>query len=206
MRHAHIENTQVTAKFSRDRKYRYRLEITLKNTPPGKTACVLMQNPSYANEEVADKSVQFMEKVVFQKNLPEFRGVTRLIVVNQFARIQTHNFRGLPEEIGRPNNRAIQIAFHEAEMIILAWGCANPFEARKAFALGLLGKLHGKKVFITKKHPSRGCYEGFIRPFHSQPPVTSGRLLEGRARPGEKSATAFLSMNSRARSSRHAGV
>lgn len=165
MRHAHIENTEVAAKFSKDKKYRYRLEITLKKTLPGKTACVLMQNPSYANEEVADKSVQFMEKVVFQKNLPEFRGVTRLIVVNQFARIQTHNFRGLREEIGRLNNRAIEAAFRESKMIILAWGRANPFHARKAFALGLLEKLRGKKIFITKKHPSRGCYEGFIRPF-----------------------------------------
>jgi len=29
--------------------------------------CVVMQNPSYADEDVADKSVQFMEKIVFKK-------------------------------------------------------------------------------------------------------------------------------------------
>lgn len=57
-----------------------------------------MQNPSYAGEEVADKSVQFMEKVVFQKGLPEFRDVRRLIVVNQFAYIETNNFEGRSDQ------------------------------------------------------------------------------------------------------------
>ncbi len=168
MRHAHIPNTRITAKFSKDRRYRYRLDVILKDVPAGKTACVIMQNPSYANEEVADKSVQFMEKIVLGKNLPEFRGVTRLIVVNQFARIQTHHFKGLPEEIGVPNNAAIKKAFQEAQIIIVAWGCANPFEERKSFVLQVLSKMKGKKIYGTKKHPSRGCYEGFIRPFQKE--------------------------------------
>ena len=168
MRHAHIEGVKVKARFSEENglRYRHRLEITLKDShPSGKTACVVMQNPSYANEEVADKSVQFMEKVVFQKNHPEFKGVRRLIVVNQFARIQTNAFEGLPHEVGARNNSAIRAAFKESEIIILAWGCANPFEDRKAFVLGLLGKMKGKQLFKTKKHPSRGCYAGFIQPF-----------------------------------------
>jgi hypothetical protein len=62
------------------------LEIVLNGAAPtGKTVCVVMQNPSYAGEDVADKSVQFMEKVVFQKGLAEFTDVRRLIVVNQFV-------------------------------------------------------------------------------------------------------------------------
>lgn len=36
---------------------------------------MVMQNPSYAGEDVADKSVQFMEKVVFKKELEAFKGV-----------------------------------------------------------------------------------------------------------------------------------
>ena len=66
MIYEHIEGVEVTAQFSweNDMRYRYRLEIVLKDTlPNGKTACVVMQNPSYAGEDVADKSVQFMEKV-----------------------------------------------------------------------------------------------------------------------------------------------
>jgi hypothetical protein len=90
----HIDGVSVTAHFAweGELRYRYRLEVALKDTAPtGKTTCVVMQNPSYANADVADKSVQFMEKVVFKKGLPEFEGVSRLIVVNQFARIQTND-------------------------------------------------------------------------------------------------------------------
>jgi len=167
MRYKHIDGVEVTAHFSDENglRYRYRLEIVLKAGPRrGKTACVVMQNPSYAGEEVADKSVQFMEKVVFQKGLPEFQGVRRLIVVNQFARIQTNHFQGLPHEIGAHNDAAIKTALKESDIIIVGWGCANPFEERKAFVLGLLRKMKGKQLFITRKHPSRGRYDGFILP------------------------------------------
>lgn len=166
MRYLHIEGVKVKAKFSKDRKYRYLLTVDLeKASARGKTACVVMMNPSYANEEIADKSVQFMERIVLQKNLPEFKGVTRLIVLNQFAYIQTHKFRGLPHEIGTKNNAAIKKTFEESDIIILAWGCANPFEERKDFVHGLLKKTRGKKIYKTKKHPSRAGYEGFILPF-----------------------------------------
>lgn len=166
MRYLHIQEVKVKAVFSKDRKYRYRLDADLKEAPAkGKTACVIMMNPSYANEEIADKSVQFMERIVLQRGLQEFKGVKRLIVVNQFAYIQTHKFRGLEREIGPDNNKAIQKAFKESEIIILGWGCANPFEERKEFVLNLLRKLRGKKIYKTKKHPSRAGYDGFILPF-----------------------------------------
>ena len=166
MRYLHIEGVKVKAKFSEDRKYRYRLDIDLKQAPvSGKTACVIMMNPSYANEEIADKSVQFMERIVLQKNLPQFKGVKKLIVVNQFAFIQTHRFTGQAHEVGEKNNAAIKKAFRDSEIIILGWGCANPFEERKNFVLGLLKKLSGKKIYKTKKHPSRAGYDGFILPY-----------------------------------------
>lgn len=124
-----------------------------------------MQNPSYACEEFADKSVQFMEKVVFEKGLPEFRGVRRLIVVNQFAKIQTNDFQGLPDEIGSLNDAAIKSALEESDIVILGWGSSNRFEERKAFVLGLLGETKDKTIFKTRMHPSRGRYKGFIQPY-----------------------------------------
>lgn len=168
MRYKHIDGVEVAAQFSEEDglRYRYRLEVVLKDTPPtGKTVCVVMQNPSYAGEDVADKSVQFMEKVVFQKGLPEFRGVNRLIVVNQFARIQTNRFQGLPHEIGANNDSAIEAALNDSEIIIVGWGSGNAFEERKMFVLDLLKKMNGKQLFKTKMHPSRGCYDGFIQSF-----------------------------------------
>ena len=168
MIYEHIDGVLATAQFAweGDLRYRYRLEIVLKDADPtGKTACVVMQNPSYANEHVADKSVQFMEKVVFKKGLPEFEGVRRLIVVNQFARIQTNDFQGLPHEIGALNDAAIQDALHESDIVILGWGSANRFEERKSFVLGLLGEMKQKTLFKTRMHPSRGLYDGFIQPY-----------------------------------------
>lgn len=167
MRYEHIEGVSVTAQFAGDGelRYRYRLEVILNDADvTGTTACVVMQNPSYAGEDVADKSVQFMEKVVFQKGLQEFRNVRRLIVVNQFARIQTNDFQGFPHEIGPLNDAAIRDALDEADIVILGWGSSNRFEARKAFVLGLLDEMKHKTVFKTRMHPSRGRYEGFIQP------------------------------------------
>lgn len=169
MRYKHIDGVAVRAQFSEEKKplYRYRLEITLQDVPAqGTTACVVMQNPSVASTDKADKSVQFMEKVVFQKKLPEFDGVQRLIVVNQFAYIQTNEFQGLPQHIGENNNAAIEAALRESDIVIIAWGAGNSFEDRKAFVLGLLKQMVGKQLLKTKMHPSRGRYDGFIQPFY----------------------------------------
>jgi hypothetical protein len=166
MAYLHIPGVTVTAKFSADRQFRYRLDISLVEPRAAtETACVVMMNPSYANETVADKSVQFMEKNVFERGLPEFSRVRRLIVVNQFARIQTNNFQGEPHEIGPRNNAAIRAVLAESEHIILGWGKANPFVERQEFVLGLLHKLPGKKLYRTRMHPSRGRYDGFIQLF-----------------------------------------
>ena len=142
----HIDGVRVSAQFSKDKKYRHRLEIIFQQSSiKGKTVCVVMQNPSYADEKFADKSVQFMEKVVFKKGLPEFRGVRRLIVVNQFAYIETNNFEGRPDQIGAKNNFAIESALKEADIIILGWGSSNKFKDRQVFVINLLKQLKGKQ-------------------------------------------------------------
>ena len=171
MRYEHIGGVDVSVQFSLEgeSRYRNRLEITLKDAAPtGKKVCAVMQNPSYAGEDVADKSVQFLEKVVFKKGLPEFDCVRRLIVVNQFAYIQTKDFEGLPHQIGELNDAAITAALHESDIVVLAWGSGNRFEARKAFVHGLLGSMKHKTLLQTKMHPSRGRYDGFIQPFVAQ--------------------------------------
>ena len=168
MKYEHIDNVTVSAKFAYEGefRYRYRLDVVLNNADiSGKTVCVVMQNPSYAGEDVADKSVQFMEKVVFQKGLEVFAGVRRLIVVNQFAFIQTNAFQGLPHEVGSLNNETIRNALVDADIVILGWGSSNRFEERKAFVLNLLGEMKKKVILQTRMHPSRGCYENFIQEY-----------------------------------------
>lgn len=165
MIHKHIDGVKASAQFSKDRKYRYKLEILLQSkSERWKTVCVVMQNPSYAGEDVADKSVQFLEKVIFQRVLPEFRDVRRLIIVNQFAYIETNNFKGRPDQIGLRNDIAIESALKESDIVILAWGSGNRFKDRQAFVINLLKSLNSKQLFKTKMHPSRGRYDGFIQP------------------------------------------
>jgi hypothetical protein len=166
MIYKHIDGVKVSAHFSSEgeSRYRNRMEITLNDAAPtGKTVCVVMQNPSCAGEDVADKSVQFLEKVVFKKGLPEFGGVRRLIVVNQFAYIQTNDFEGLAHQVGELNDAAIKTALHESDIVVLAWGSSNRFEARKAFVQDLLDGMKDKTLLQTKMHPSRGRYDGFIQ-------------------------------------------
>jgi hypothetical protein len=84
---------------------------------------------------------------------------------NQFARIQTNGFQGLPFEIGALNDAAIKDTLHESDIVILGWGSSNRFEERKAFVLGLLGEMKQKTLLKTRMHPSRGRYDGFIQPY-----------------------------------------
>ena len=91
MRYLHIKGVSVKADFSAEDEvlYRYRLEIQKDGAPrSARTVCAIMQNPSYAGEEIADKSVQFLEKNILQLDLPEFQNVGRLIIVNQFAQLR----------------------------------------------------------------------------------------------------------------------
>ena len=167
MRYLHINGVDVKADFSTENGilYRYRLEIRKIGSPASsKTVCAIMQNPSYAGEEEADKSVQFLEKNIFELDLPEFKNVGRLIVVNQFARVQTNGFVGDPSEIGERNDLAISKAIDESDIALIAWGSSNRFSDRKKFVLDQLSSQRHKKFYQTKMHPSRGRYDGFILP------------------------------------------
>lgn len=168
MRYRHIADVRVKAWFADEcgLPMRYRLQIDhLGRSSSSIVACAVMQNPSVANEQDADKSVQFLEKVVFERDTPEFANVGRLIVVNQFARIQTNGFLGAEQEIGRYNDEHIATALSEADVILIAWGASNRFESRQRAVLDLLRTFSDKKVYRTRMHPSRGRYHGFVQPF-----------------------------------------
>lgn len=167
MRYLHINGVKVRADFSTENGllYRYRLEVTkIGASDSVRTVCAVMQNPSYADEEVADKSVQFLEKNIFERDLPDFENVGRLIVVNQFARVQTKGFVGGQIEIGERNDIAISAAIAESDTVLVAWGSSNPFLERKEFVLGQLRAYSDKRLLQTRMHPSRGRYADFILP------------------------------------------
>lgn len=124
-----------------------------------------MQNPSYACVEIADRSVQALERVIFEKELAEFNGIERLIVVNQFAFIQTKDFVGTDDQIGEKNDDAIAKAVDESEIVLFAWGKDNRFMQRKKRILEIVRTRKGKTLLQTSRHPSRVIYDGFIQQF-----------------------------------------
>ena len=128
----------------------------------GETVCAIMQNPSVANEEVSDKSVQFLEKLIFEKSYPLFKHVRKLIIVNLFAFIQTNNFVGTNGGIGKNNDAYIKKAIRNSQIILVAWGKSNVHFQRQEDIKKIISSFKGKKVYQTKKHPSRGFYEDFI--------------------------------------------
>ncbi len=166
----HRPGLQIEAEFSNEVPpiFRYRLCAT-KIGAPGtpKSVCAIMQNPSYACVEYADKSVQVLERVIFEKQYPQFTGVERLIIVNLFAFIQTNDFSGKDDYIGERNDAAIARALEESKIILIAWGKGNGFEKRKTAITEMVSKHNGKEVFQTSRHPSRVIYEGFIEKYRA---------------------------------------
>jgi len=164
----HRPNLRITANFSNENPpvFRYRL-VAIKESASDKpkTVCAIMQNPSYANEEIADKSVQVLERVVFEKGFKEFKNIERLTVVNQFAFIQTKNFEGTTEQIGIKNNLAISNAIEEADIVLIAWGKDNGFIERQNYIIKIINSKKGKKLLKTSRHPSRVIYKDFIQEY-----------------------------------------
>lgn len=161
----HIEGVRAEAIFSDCGKYRYKLTIDNLKTNGNKIVCVIMQNPSIANSEVADRSAQFLEKLIFTKGYHQFDDVKQIIIVNQFAYVQTNDFDGSDKYIGKDNDKHIKEAIDASGIVLIAWGASNGFNDRKQSINLIIGGSEQKELLQTKKHPSRGTYIDFIEPY-----------------------------------------
>ena len=164
----HLEGLQVRAEFSDCGNFRYLLEIIRDTNKQERRVCAVMLNPSIANDKQADKSVQFLEKLIFEKPSSYFKNISGLTIVNLFAYIQTRNFEGSPEQVGPLNDQYLQMAISEADMVLIAWGKTCDYPERQAFVMKALEKTPEKPVFITNSHPSRGTYKDFVRPVNTK--------------------------------------
>lgn len=158
----HIDHIYAAVQFSSCARFRYRLTLQHTGRKKGAAVCVIMQNPSVAANDVADKSVLFLEKLIFEMNYPEFKKVNKIIIVNQFARVQTKDFVGSEEQIGPDNDMYLYDAIKESQIVLLAWGKNNPYTKRQEAILRMIGEFPEKALLMTKKHPSRGAYKDFI--------------------------------------------
>ncbi len=165
MNFKHLKGLVTSAKISKCGNYRYLLEIQKKNSEEDKTVCVIMQNPSIANTERSDKSVNFLENLIFIKNYKEFKDYNKITIVNQFAHIQTNDFIGNKNVIGDKNDTYIRNALEAADTILVAWGVSNKYTDRINAINKMISKHQNKPIFKTRKHPSRGAYKDFILPY-----------------------------------------
>ncbi|MEQ8211787.1 MAG: DUF1643 domain-containing protein [Lacipirellulaceae bacterium] len=151
-------SVDVVAETVKGVRYRYLLDVKLRSQPKGsgETACIVMQNPSEANQEKADKSVKFLENYFFEKRFPRFSAVSRLLIVNQFARVKTNNFQGKPSDIGAENDKYIQKAISKSDLAIIAWGSSNTYCDRQVAIKAFLKKRAGLRCYQTTKHPRCG--------------------------------------------------
>lgn len=106
----------MTAIFSADRLYRYRLEREIQ--PEGIVAAIIMVNGSDADEEKNDPT---MNKVVgFGQRL----GWRRVMVGNKFAAIgkDIKVLRGHPDPIGPDNDRHLATMIAVCDVLVVGWG------------------------------------------------------------------------------------
>lgn len=162
----HIPEVTAKAVFSHCENFRYSLTVQNRDLSAGKTVCVIMQNPSLANQDIADKSAQFLEKLIFQKEYKEFKNVAKIIIVNQFAFIQTNDFKCSDEAIGVDNDSHILKSIEASDIVLIAWGISNKYKKRQAHINSLIKQFPNKTLLQTKKHPSRGTYTDFLKPYN----------------------------------------
>ena len=81
----HVDSSRIQAKFSSCNRHRATLLIPFHGRNEGKRLCIVGQNPSAANEHHADKTINFLERYVFEK-LHEYN---QILMLNLYSRIDT---------------------------------------------------------------------------------------------------------------------
>jgi hypothetical protein len=132
-----ININSIRANFSEDMHYRYTLFLDYNNTlirsNAKETVCVILKNPSSADEKKADATIRKVETYVYK----HFQKVKTLIILNIFAiratdvkevnhLLSTHDINYI---IGTENDKSIQQIFSMADHIICAWGNNNGIQA-----------------------------------------------------------------------------
>lgn len=80
-----VETSAIEAHFSENMQHRAKLTIPFKGNRGTKTLCVVGQNPSAADSLYADKTIRYLEELIYRSR-PEYAS---LVVLNLYSRIDT---------------------------------------------------------------------------------------------------------------------
>jgi hypothetical protein len=81
-----IDTAGIDACFIHGRQHRAYLRLPFTSRKAGKTLCVIGQNPSAADAQNADKTVRYLEELVF-RNHHEYSAI---LVLNLYSRVDTN--------------------------------------------------------------------------------------------------------------------
>ena len=139
-----INKSTIRAEFSEDMLYRYRLDMeyqdNLLRADANERVCVILKNPSSADEKKADATIGKVETYVY-KHFPK---VKYLSILNMFA-IRATDVKEVNQLlkandasyiIGPNNDKAIETVFKSADHIVCAWGNNN----------GILPKVYQERI------------------------------------------------------------
>jgi len=80
-----VDIANVESLFFESRTHRAYLKIPFSGKRGSETLCIIGQNPSSADEEYADKTIHYLEKLIYQKYV-QYR---QLIVLNLYSQVDT---------------------------------------------------------------------------------------------------------------------
>lgn len=161
----HIPGVRVKACFDlHNNKKRYRLDLW-KDGAEGQVVCAIMQNPSYANEDQSDRSVNYLAERVLEHKSSSLPPGRKLIVVNLYPDLQTRDYEAdrdwmVTPPIDGKNYDHIRSAIGESDSVILAWGASSRHRRRQIQVLLMIGSMKKKSLFFLPTHPSRASSDG----------------------------------------------
>lgn len=81
-----VNQAKIETNFSSDRRHRYSLKLPFHGRTTGKSLIIVGQNPSEANESIADKTIEYLERLV-HSTLPQY---DEILMLNLYTRMDTN--------------------------------------------------------------------------------------------------------------------
>lgn len=79
-----IDTQSIDFKFIQNQFFRAYLRIPLRQENREKVLCIIGQNPSHANQTICDRTVRYLEELIYLKTT-----YTKIIILNLYPRVDT---------------------------------------------------------------------------------------------------------------------
>lgn len=139
-----VDSNRIEAFFAHGNSHRAKLCMPYLGRETFKSLCVIGQNPSDATKEVADRTIRYIEELIY-KNYPEF---SQLVMLNLFSRVDKNKSQ-VNNLLNEECRRVFENTVREHENVLLIYGQlkvqgAYDFPQR---AREIKGLFEGKKIW-----------------------------------------------------------